>query len=47
VADYFLEFSNKEGSSVRDYAIRKAINALYITEEDFAKVNSCYSRIIR
>jgi hypothetical protein len=47
VADYFLEFSNKEGSFVRDYAIRKAIKALYITEEDFAKVNSYYSRIIR
>jgi hypothetical protein len=46
VADCFLEFSNKEGSSVRDYAISKAIEALYITEEDFAKVNSCYSRII-
>jgi hypothetical protein len=46
VADYFLEFSNKEGSSIRDYTIIKAIKALYITEEDFAKVNSCYSRII-
>jgi hypothetical protein len=46
VADCFLEFSNKEGSSVRDYTIRKAIEALYITKEDFAKVNSYYSGII-
>jgi hypothetical protein len=47
VADCFLEFSNKKGSSVRDYAVRKAIEALYITEEDFAKVNGYYSRITR
>jgi hypothetical protein len=47
VADCFLEFSNKEGSSVGDYAIREAIEALYITEEDFTKVNGYYSGIIR
>jgi len=47
VADYFLEFSNKEGSSVRDYAVRKAIEAPYITEEDFTKVNGYYSGITR
>jgi hypothetical protein len=45
VADCFLEFSNKEGSSIRGYTVKKAIKALYITEEDFAKVNSYYSRI--
>jgi hypothetical protein len=47
VADCFPEFSNKEGSSVGDYAVRKAIEAPYITEEDFAKVNGCYSGITR
>jgi hypothetical protein len=46
VADCLLEFGDKKGPFVRDNTVREAIEALYVTEEDSAKVNSYYSRVI-
>jgi hypothetical protein len=45
VADCFLEFGDKKGPSVQDDTVREAIEALYVTEEDSAKVDSCYSGV--
>jgi hypothetical protein len=47
VADCLLEFGDKKGPSVQDNTVREAIEALYVTEKDSAKVNSYYSRVIR
>jgi hypothetical protein len=45
VADCLLEFGDKKGPSVRDDTVREAIEALYVTEEDSAKVDGYYSRV--
>ena len=47
MTDYFLELSDKEGSSIRDNTVREAIQAPNITKEDLAKVGSVYSGITR
>ena len=45
MADCFLEFGDKKGPSVRDDTVREAMEAPYVTEEDSAKVDGCYSGV--